>query len=103
MSTITAPDVTTHVEVPQGFWTRSRKVGAGLVGAGVIAAIVFGALATDQPARFTLSEDAGGAALEINGTVGAILFGILAAAAGARPPPPAPPRRVPPLPGGGVG
>jgi len=71
------------VEVPQGFWTRARKVGAGLVLAGLVSAVLFGALATSQQARFTLSEDASGAALEINGTVGAILFGLIAAAAGA--------------------
>ncbi|HEU5107208.1 MAG TPA: ABC transporter permease, partial [Micromonosporaceae bacterium] len=71
------------VEVPQGFWTRARKIGAGLVLAGVVAAVVFGALATSRQARFTLSEDAGGAALEINGTVGAILFGLVCAAVGA--------------------
>ncbi|HYN95160.1 MAG TPA: ABC transporter permease [Pilimelia sp.] len=70
------------VAVPQPFWTRGRKVGAGLLGAGVLAAALFGALATAQAARFTLSEDAGGAALSINGTVGAVLFGLVAAAAG---------------------
>ena len=54
-----------------------------LLALGVLAAVLFGALATDQQARFTLSETEGGAALEINGTIGAILFGIIAAAAGA--------------------
>ena len=84
MSTLTTAPVedAPAVEVPQGFWTRSRKIGAGLAVAGVVAAVLFGALATAQQARFTLSEDAGGAALEINGTVGAILFGLVAAAAG---------------------
>jgi simple sugar transport system permease protein len=68
--------------VDEGFWTRHRKVGAGLVGLGALAAVLFGALATGQQARFTLSDDSTGAALEINGTVGAILFGIVAAGAG---------------------
>ncbi|HEX5594465.1 MAG TPA: ABC transporter permease, partial [Micromonosporaceae bacterium] len=69
--------------VNQGFWTRGRKVGAGLLVVGVAAAIVFGLLATPQPARFTLSESAGGATLEIGGVFGAVLFGLIAAAAGA--------------------
>ncbi|TWJ24093.1 nucleoside ABC transporter membrane protein [Micromonospora endolithica] len=69
--------------VDQGFWTRTRKVGAVLVALGLLGAVLFGALATDQQARFTLSEDSAGAALEINGTVGAILFGLVALAAGA--------------------
>jgi simple sugar transport system permease protein len=81
MSTMTVDDAPV-VEIPQSFWTRARKVGAGLVAAGAVAAVVFGALATSQQARFTLSEDAGGAALEVNGTVGAIGFGLLCVAAG---------------------
>jgi simple sugar transport system permease protein len=82
MSTMTVPDAPAVVEVPQGFWTRARKTGLGLLLAGLLAAVVFGPLATDQQARFTLSEDAGGAALAINGTLGAVLFGLVAAAAG---------------------
>jgi general nucleoside transport system permease protein len=82
MSTMTVDDAPV-VEIAQGFWTRARKVGAGLVAAGAVAAVVFGSLATSQTARFTLSEDAGGAALEVNGTVGAIAFGLLCVAAGA--------------------
>ncbi|MFC0507949.1 ABC transporter permease [Micromonospora costi] len=82
MSTMAVPDVAVAA-VDQGFWTRSRKAGLVLLALGLLAAVLFGALATDQQARFTLSEDAAGAALEINGTVGAILFGAIAAAAGA--------------------
>lgn len=82
MSTTAVPDVAVTA-VDEGFWTRARKAGAVLLALGVVAAVLFGALATDQQARFTLSETEGGAALEINGTVGAILFGVIAAAAGA--------------------
>ncbi|MEU7569928.1 ABC transporter permease [Micromonospora sp. NPDC049240] len=82
MSTTAVPDVAV-IAVDEGFWTRARKAGAVLLALGVVAAVLFGALATDQQARFTLSETEGGAALEINGTVGAILFGVIAAAAGA--------------------
>lgn len=64
-------------------WTRNQKVGAGLLGIGVLSAIVFGLLARPQDARFTLSDDASGAALVIDGIVGAILFGVVAAVAGA--------------------
>ncbi|MGN9911955.1 ABC transporter permease [Phytohabitans sp. LJ34] len=82
MSTITADD-TVVAPVATGFWTRARKVGAGLAAAGVLAAVLFGSLATSQTVRFTLSDDAQGAALSIGGIVGAILFGLIAAAAGA--------------------
>ncbi|AVT36693.1 ABC transporter permease [Plantactinospora sp. BB1] len=81
MSTIAVEELA--VTVRPGFWTRDRKVGAGAVLLGLVAAVLFGALATGEDARFTLSEDAGGAALAIDGTVGAILFGLVAAAAGA--------------------
>ncbi|MET8906707.1 ABC transporter permease [Micromonospora sp. NPDC004551] len=82
MSTTAVPEVAVTA-VDEGFWTRARKTGAVLLALGVLATVLFGALATGQEARFTLSETEGGAALEINGTVGAILFGIIAAAAGA--------------------
>ncbi|GAA4567347.1 ABC transporter permease [Micromonospora coerulea] len=81
MSTMAVPDVAVAA-VDAGFWTRTRKAGAVLLALGLLAAVLFGALATGQQARFTLSETEGGAALEINGTIGAILFGIIAAAAG---------------------
>lgn len=82
MSTMAVDDVAV-APVPEGFWTRNRKVGLVLLGMGLLAAILFGALATDQQARFTLSDDSEGAALEVDGTLGAIVFGVLAVAAGA--------------------
>ncbi|MEV4722421.1 ABC transporter permease [Micromonospora humida] len=81
MSTTAVPDVAVAA-VDEGFWTRPRKVGAVLLALGVLATVLFGALATGQQARFTLSETEGGAALEIQGTLGAILFGVVAAGAG---------------------
>ncbi|MFI7435740.1 ABC transporter permease subunit [Micromonospora haikouensis] len=81
MKTLAVQDVAV-AQVDEGFWTRTRKIGAVLLALGVVATVVFGALATDRQARFTLSETDGGAALEINGTVGAILFGVVAAGAG---------------------
>jgi simple sugar transport system permease protein len=82
MSTTAVGDVAL-APVHQGFWNRDRRIGLGLLGFGLLAAIAFGSLATGELARFTLSEDAAGAALEINGTVGAIAFGLVAVAAGA--------------------
>jgi simple sugar transport system permease protein len=81
MSTMAVEEVAV-APVHQGFWTRDRKVGAGLVGVGLLGAVLFGALATGERARFTLSEDAAGAALSINGTFGAVLFGLVAAVVG---------------------
>ncbi|HEX6969764.1 MAG TPA: ABC transporter permease [Micromonosporaceae bacterium] len=82
MSTTTVETVTA-APVTRGYWNRHRKAGAGLLAAGVLAAVAFGLLAGPQIARFTFSEDAQGAALEIDGVTGAVLFGLLAAAAGA--------------------
>ncbi|MGK5675841.1 ABC transporter permease [Micromonospora sp. URMC 106] len=81
MSTMAVEDVAV-APVDQGFWTRTRKVGAVLLALGLLATVLFGALATGEQARFTLSEDAAGAALRIDGTLGAILFGLVAVAAG---------------------
>lgn len=76
------PDVAV-ASVDEGYWTRTRKVGLVLLALGLLATVLFGALATGEQARFTLSEDAAGAALEIHGTVGAVLFGLITLAAGA--------------------
>jgi len=81
MSTMAVEDVAL-APVNQGFWTRGRKAGVGLLVAGVLSAIVFGLLAASQAVRFTLSEDSGGAALEVDGVVGAVVFGGVTAAVG---------------------
>jgi ABC-type uncharacterized transport system permease subunit len=81
MSTATVQEPT-EVAAPEPFWSRQRRLGLALVLIGALAAAVFGALAPSEDARFTLSEDAEGAALSINGQVGAVLFGLLALAAG---------------------
>ena len=83
MSTTTlAPPPMTKVST--GFWTRTRKVGLVYLISGLAAAAIFGTLApADTDARFVLSESAGGAALTLPGPAGAIVFGLLAAAAGA--------------------
>jgi simple sugar transport system permease protein len=71
------------VAEPVRFWTRQRRVGTGLVGTGLLAAVLFGSLATGRPASFTPAETTAGAAVSIGGTAGAVLFGLIAAAAGA--------------------
>jgi simple sugar transport system permease protein len=71
------------VAEPVRFWTRQRRVGLGLVTTGILAALIFGALATGQQARFTLAETTSGSSAGISGTVGAVLFGLIASAAGA--------------------
>ena len=72
-----------EVAAPTRFWNRPRRLGVALVLLGIAAAVVFGALAPGGNARFTISQDESGAALSINGQTGAILFGVIAAAAGA--------------------
>lgn len=70
--------------IPTGYWTRPRKTGAGLAGLGLVAAVFFGIRAANAPARFYLGETIlEGANFAINGKVGAIVFGLLALAAGA--------------------
>ena len=78
----TATEELAEATAPPRFWDRQRRLGAGVVLIGVLATVLFGALAPSQTARFTLSEDAEGAALSIDGKVGAILFGVVALAAG---------------------
>jgi general nucleoside transport system permease protein len=73
----------TTVAEPVRFWTRERRVGTGLAAAGLLAAVLFGALASDRPAAFTLAETTAGDTFSINGTLGAVVFGLVAAAAGA--------------------
>jgi len=72
----------TVVDAPEPFWNRERRLGAGITVIGLIATFVFGALAESKTARFTLSADASGAALSINGQVGTILFGLITVALG---------------------
>jgi len=81
VSTATVAEATV-VDAPEPFWNRGRRLGAGITVIGLIATFVFGALAESKTARFTLSADASGAALSINGQVGTILFGLITVALG---------------------
>ncbi|GIF64764.1 hypothetical protein Ais01nite_27990 [Asanoa ishikariensis] len=71
------------VAEPAHYWTRQRKIGVGLSAVGLLAAVLFGALASARTAEFTLAETISGSAVGINGRVGAIVFGVIAALAGA--------------------
>jgi simple sugar transport system permease protein len=71
------------VAEPVRFWTRERRAGAITAAIGVLAAIGFGALSTDQTIRFTLTDNPAGAAISVHGTVGAVAFGVIATLAGA--------------------
>jgi general nucleoside transport system permease protein len=82
MSTITV-DEAPHVVVRPGFWTRERRTGAVFVALGLVAAAVFGALASaSADATFVVSENANGASLSIPGRAGAIAFGLITVVAG---------------------
>ena len=81
VSTATVADVA-EVTAPIRFWDRPRRLGAALIILGAIAAAVFGSAAPGKTARFTLSADASGAAVSINGKLGAVLFGLLVLIAG---------------------
>ncbi len=82
VSTATVEELT-QTAAPARFWDRQRRLGVGVLLIGLIATAIFGPLAPAETARFTLSEDAAGAALSINGQLGTILFGLVAVAAGA--------------------
>jgi simple sugar transport system permease protein len=72
----------TEVTAPDPFWNRERRLGAGITAIGLLATVVFGVLAESKTARFTLSTDATGAALSVNGQFGTVLFGLLTLAFG---------------------
>lgn len=69
----------TVVAEPVQFWTRERRTAVGLTVTGVLAAVLFGSLAGDQPARFTFGETTAGAGVTVDATVGAVVFGLLGA------------------------
>lgn len=67
---------------PAPFWSRERRAGLGLAVAGVLVAVGFGLLAGDRSASFTLAETTAGPTVSIDGRLGAVLFGLIGAAAG---------------------
>jgi simple sugar transport system permease protein len=84
MATLTVYSAPGAAVPTTGFWTRARKAGAALVGLGVVAMVVFGALAKAHGhARFTFTQTITGAHLDIPARAGAIGFGALCLLAGA--------------------
>jgi ABC-type uncharacterized transport system permease subunit len=61
---------------------RLDRRGLGLAAAGVMVAVGFGLLAGDRPASLTLGQNIDDPTISVNGTTGAVLFGLLGAAAG---------------------
>jgi general nucleoside transport system permease protein len=67
-----------------GYWNRGRRAGAVYLALGVLAAVLFGALArSGVDARFTAATTATGASLPVPARAGAIGFGLLCLLAGA--------------------
>lgn len=64
-------------------WTRERRLGTGLAATGLVAAVLFGALSGDRPASFTFAESTSGDTISVDGTLGAVLCGLVAAGLGA--------------------
>ncbi|GHJ50338.1 ABC transporter permease [Catellatospora sp. TT07R-123] len=79
---MTTSTMDVELAVPTGYWTRARKTGAAMTGLGVLATVLFGALASSDAARFAYGETVEGKGFDIPGNVGAILFGLIAVAAG---------------------
>ncbi|WP_027342599.1 ABC transporter permease [Hamadaea tsunoensis] len=79
---MTATTLDTAVVAPAAYWTRARKTGLILTVLGVIATVVFGALASSRSAHFSFGTDVSGAAMSIPGRLGAIVFGLVALGAG---------------------
>jgi ABC-type uncharacterized transport system permease subunit len=79
---MTTSTMNLELAVPTGYWTRARRTGAVMTGLGVLAVIVFGALASSTAARFAWGVTVSGTSFGISGKVGAILFGLIATAAG---------------------
>jgi ABC-type uncharacterized transport system permease subunit len=84
MATLTVYSAPGAAVPTTGFWTRARKAGAAFVGLGVVAAVMFGALARSGAfARFTFTETITGSHVDIPARAGAIGFGLACAVAGA--------------------
>jgi ABC-type uncharacterized transport system permease subunit len=81
LTVYTAPGATVLVT---GFWTRARKSGATFLGLGIVAAVLFGALAkAGTDARFTFTVTITGSHIDIPAKAGAIGFGAACAVTGA--------------------
>jgi len=65
------------LDVPTGYWTRERKTGAVLGVIALLGTIVFALRAANAPAKFFWGETVQGASFNLNGMIGALVFGLL--------------------------
>src|SRR6266511_3864360 len=82
-TTLTVYD-TPRTKPATGYWSRPRKAGVVYLTLGVLAAVLFGALAkAGADARFSWGTSIGGGGLSIPARAGAVGFGLLCALSGA--------------------
>jgi simple sugar transport system permease protein len=79
---MTASTVDITLAAPEATWNRARKTGLVLAVLGLIATVVFGALAGSRSVHFSIGVTTSGAAVSIPGRLGAVVFGVIAVAAG---------------------
>jgi len=65
------------LDVPTGYWTRERKTGAVLGVIALLGTILFALRAANAPAKFFWGETVQGASFNLNGMIGALVFGLL--------------------------
>ncbi len=83
MTTLTVYD-TPRAKPATGYWTRGRRAGTVFLVLGVLAAVLFTALAkSGANARFVWGTSSVGAGISVPAKAGAATFGILCALAGA--------------------
>jgi ABC-type uncharacterized transport system permease subunit len=79
---MTASTADVALVAPEATWNRARKTGAVLTGLGLLATVVFGLLASSNTTHYALGVDTSGTAIPLPGKLGAIVFGLVAFAAG---------------------
>jgi simple sugar transport system permease protein len=79
---MTASTADVALVAPEATWNRARKTGAVLTGLGLVATVAFGLLASSKTIHFAVGVNTSGFALSLPGKLGAIVFGVIALAAG---------------------
>ncbi len=79
---MTASTADVALVAPEATWNRARKTGAVLAGLGLVATVVFSVLASSKTIHFSIGVTTSGFAFSLPGKLGAIVFGIIALAAG---------------------
>jgi general nucleoside transport system permease protein len=78
--TVSTADVA--LVAPQATWTRARKTGAVLAALGLLAAVLFTLLAANKTVHFATGVTIDSFAISVPAKIGALVFGIVALAAG---------------------